>query len=144
MAEQKTGLRGAFELSIVNVDKPFLDYTEIDQRLKQFDKPVWVTRLPTFLEKARHFPGAHFAVGIDTLIRIAEMRYYRGSGERDLALAELAELQTRFLVFGRDQDGRFLSLEDLGLPERLQALCISVAREEFDEPVSSTELRRRT
>jgi hypothetical protein len=83
IAEEKSGLAGAYELSIVNVDKPFLDYTEIDQRLKQFDRPVWVTRLPTFLEKARHFHGACFAVGIDTLIRIAEPGYYGGPEARD-------------------------------------------------------------
>ena len=143
IAEQKTGLPGAYELSIVNVDKPFLDYTEIDNRLRQFRKPVWVTRLPTFIEKARHFRAAHFAVGIDTLIRIADPGYYGGLEARDRALTELAELGTRFVVFGRTLENRFLCLSDLTLPSLLGDLCIEVSKGEFDEPVSSTELRRR-
>lgn len=143
IAEQKTGRDGAYELSIVNVDKPFLDYTEIDTRLRQFKKPVWVTRLPTFIEKARHFRGAHFVVGIDTLIRIVDPGYYGSLEARDRALAELAELGTRFVVFGRTLETQFLCLSDVTLPSLFRKLCIEVTKTEFDEPVSSTELRRR-
>ena len=142
IAEAKTGLAGAYELSIVNVDKPFLDYTEIDSRLKQFDRPVWVTRLPRFLDKARHFPGAWFAVGTDTLVRILEPGYYGSAEARDAALAELAGLGTRFVVFGREIDGRFVTLSDLEVPEDLRGRCVEVTRAEFEEPVSSTALRR--
>jgi nicotinamide mononucleotide (NMN) deamidase PncC len=143
IAEQKTALAGAYELSIVNVDKPFLDYTEIDTRLRQFNRPVWVTRLPTFLEKARHFRGGHFVVGIDTLIRIVDPGYYGSLEARDRALAELAELNTRFVVFGRTLENQFLCLSDVTLPSLFRNLCIEVSKTEFDEPVSSTELRRR-
>lgn len=143
IAEQKSGRAGAYELSIVNVDKPFLDYTEIDTRLRQFHKPVWVTRMPTFIEKARYFRGAHFAVGIDTLIRIVDTGYYGSLEARDRALAELAELGTRFVVFGRTLENQFLCLSDVTLPSLFRNLCIEVSKAEFDEPVSSTELRRR-
>ncbi len=143
IAEQKTALPGAFELSILNVDKPFLDYTEIDSRLRQFHKPVWVTRLPTFIEKARYFRGTHFVVGIDTLIRIVDPGYYGSLEARDRALAELAELKTRFVVFGRTLENQFLCLSDLPLPSLFRNLCIEISKSEFDEPVSSTELRRR-
>lgn len=143
IAQTRTGRQGAFELSIVNVDKPFLDYTEIDTRLRQFDRPVWLTRLPTFIEKARHFRGAHFAVGIDTLIRIVDPGYYGSLEARDRALTELAELSTRFVVFGRALENQFLCLSDVTLPSLLRNLCIEVSKAEFDEPVSSTELRRR-
>ncbi len=142
IAEAKTGLAGAFELSIVNVDKPLLDYTEIDNRLRQFSKPVWVTRLPTFLDKARHFPAAHFALGTDTLVRLLEPAYYGGSEARDRALAELVALDVQFVVFGRSVAGRFLGLGDISVPEDIRARCREVPRSEFDEPVSSTELRR--
>jgi nicotinamide mononucleotide (NMN) deamidase PncC len=143
IAEARTGLVGAFELSIVNVDKPLLDYTEIDQRLRQFGKPVWLTRLPTFIEKARYFPGSTFVVGADTLARIVEPRYYAGVAGRDAALAELAELGTRFVVFGRTIDAEFRTLDDLDLPESIRALCIGIGAAEFSDPLSSTELRRR-
>lgn len=142
IAESKTGLTGAYELSIVNVDKPLLDYMEIDNRLRQFNKPVWVTRLPTFLEKARHFRDANFVVGIDTLARIVEPGYYGSVEARDRALAELIDLDTRFVVFGRSLESGFLGLSDLSLPDALRARCLEVARTEFDEPVSSSELRR--
>jgi len=143
IAEARTGLAGAFELSIVNVDKPLLDYTEIDHRLRQFGKPVWLTRLPTFIEKARHFPGCTFVVGVDTLIRILEPRYYGGAAERDAALAALAQLGTRFVVFGRQLGGAFLSLEDLQLPTIIRERSLGISAAEFSDPVSSTELRRR-
>ncbi|MFW6094736.1 MAG: hypothetical protein ACODAC_12250 [Pseudomonadota bacterium] len=142
IAEETTGLIGAFELSIVNVDKPLLDYTEIDTRLRQFTRPVWVSRLPTFIDKARHFPGATFAVGIDTLIRILEPRYYGGVEARDRALEDLAELGTHFVVFGRRIESGFLGLSDLTVPDVLAARCIEIPRAEFHEEISSTELRR--
>jgi hypothetical protein len=143
IAEERTGLTGAFELSIVNVDKPLLDYTEIDQRLRQFARPVWLTRLPTFIEKARYFPGSAFVVGVDTLVRIVEPRYYGGTAARDAALGELAALGTRFVVFGRVLDGSFQTLVDLDLPASIQALCFGIGATEFSDPVSSTDLRRR-
>jgi nicotinamide mononucleotide (NMN) deamidase PncC len=141
IAERKTGLSGAFELSIVNVDKPLLDYTEIDLRLKQFQAPVWVTRLPTFIEKARHFPGAHFIIGVDTLVRIVDSDYYGSVDARDRALAELADLGARFVVFGRALTERFLSLSDVRLPHGFASLCVEVSQAEFHETVSSTALR---
>ncbi len=143
IAEKRTGLPGAYELSIANVDKPALDYTEIARRLDQFDRPVWLTRLPTFLEKARRFQEAHFVVGVDTLVRILEPRYYGSEDARDAALAELAALDTRFVVFGRAMDDRFVCLSDLELPGPFRHLCLEVSASEFSEPVSSTELRRR-
>ncbi|MEZ5560307.1 MAG: hypothetical protein R3E86_17400 [Pseudomonadales bacterium] len=141
IAEARTGLGGAYELSIVNVDKPLLDYTEIDTRLRQFDRPVWLTRLPTFIEKARYFRGAAFVVGVDTLVRIMEPRYYGSGAARDAALAEIAELGTRFVVFGRELEGRFQVLADLDLPHDIRALCLEVSEAEFHEPISSTAIR---
>jgi hypothetical protein len=72
----------AFEISILNVDKPPLDYMEIERRLKQFpaEQAVYLTRAATFVEKSRLFPGAAFIVGADTIRRIAAPRYY---GDRD-------------------------------------------------------------
>ncbi|NIV22973.1 MAG: hypothetical protein GWN51_04840, partial [Gemmatimonadetes bacterium] len=129
-------------LSIVNVDKPLLDYTEIEERLSQFEAPVWLTRLPTFVEKARYFPGAHFAVGVDTVIRITEAAYYGSQADRDAALDELDHLSTRFIVFGRDLNGSFQTLSDLELPATFRTLCREVTKAEFNEPISSTEIRQ--
>ncbi len=144
IAEQRTGLKGAFELSVANVDKPFLDYREIETRLAQFKRPVWLTRLPTFVEKARHFAGASFVVGIDTLLRIADARYYGSQADLEAALVELDSLGTRFVVFGRHVGEEFLELDDVldTVPARMAARCLGVSRSEFQNPISSTELRR--
>ena len=67
-----------WEISVRNVHKPPLDYLEIGQRVAEFqqDEEVWLTLAATFDEKSRLFPGATFIVGVDTLQRIVEPRYY--------------------------------------------------------------------
>ncbi len=77
-AERLTGHAAAFELSVVNVDKPPLAAEEVRRRLHQFQWrfAVWLTRAPTFAEKADLFPGATFVVGADTAARILSPRYY--------------------------------------------------------------------
>ena len=141
IAEQITGRAGAFELSIVNVDKPPLDYHEIGVRLAQFQAPVWLTRLPTFAEKARRFPAAVFAVGVDTMLRIDAVRYYMNTAHRDAAIEEFASLRCEFLVFGRAVGDRFVQLRDLELSANLRRICQEVPLDRFREDVSSTELR---
>jgi hypothetical protein len=145
LARQRFGMPVAFEISIVNVDKPPLDYTEMATRAQQFgpDEPLRFTRAPTFVEKARLFPGAAFVVGVDTMARLAEPRYYQNDPtSRDAALAEIASQGCRFLVFGRKTDGGFLALSDLSLPQTLRAICQEVPAAAFREDISSTALRR--
>ena len=142
-AEARLSRRGAFELSIENPDKPLLDYFEIHARLKQFQHPVWLTRLPRFAEKARRFPAATFIVGVDTLIRIADPRYYAGVRERDRQLAEMLDQGTRFLVFGRLIADTFHELlSDPALAGPLAEACTGVDETEFRMDISSTEIRR--
>jgi nicotinic acid mononucleotide adenylyltransferase len=132
-----------FEISVDNVDKPPLDYTEISERLRQFtsDDTVWLTRAPTFVEKAKIFPGGTFIVGADTIERIADPRYYDNADARDAALSELETLDCRFMVFGRKTSRGFRTLADLSLPSALAQLCDEVSSDEFREDISSTELR---
>lgn len=145
VAARRTGRVAVRELSVENVDKPPLDFLEIrDRRQALGDAPLWLTRAPTFLEKARLAPGAAFAVGADTIERIAQPRYYADDpAARDRAVAELASLGCRFLVFGRLSGERFVTLDDLALPAALAALCDAVPESEFREDVSSTALRER-
>lgn len=142
VAEAKTGLSGAFELSVRNIDKPLLDYIEIQRRLAQFRHPVWLSRMPSFVEKANRFPGAVFIVGTDTLVRIANRRYYGGDAELERALAALAEREARFLVFGRTLNGAFRGLAEVELPAALRQMCVAVSEAEFRADISSTDLRR--
>jgi hypothetical protein len=62
VAARKLNRPVAYEISVLNVDKPPLDYTEIHDRLAQFgpSEGVWLTAAPTFVEKSRDFPGAAF------------------------------------------------------------------------------------
>jgi nicotinamide mononucleotide (NMN) deamidase PncC len=140
------------EISLTNVDKPPLDFAEVAARAAQFaaDEPLWLTRAATFREKADLFPGATFVVGADTLLRIAEEKYYGGSPTaRDAALAHLAEQQCRFLVFGRTSAPpggarRFETLAALPLPPVLAALCEQVPEAMFHQDISSTQLRQQS
>ncbi len=134
------------EISIHNVDKPPLDFTEIQRRLEQFgpEEVLWLTSAARFEQKADLFPGVTFLVGADTIVRIGDPRYYGGDpAARDRALAHLREQGCRFLVFGRLVGENFRSLADLDLPADLAALCDEIPAEEFRADISSTELRRR-
>ena len=105
IARDILGVPVAAEISILNVDKPPLDYTEIECRVAQFppEQAIWLTRAATFEEKSRVFPRAVFLVGIDTLRRIAAWEYYRGDRRACLAaLEDIAARGCRFLVFGRN------------------------------------------
>jgi hypothetical protein len=145
IAAEQLGQPVHWEISILNVDKPPLDYTEIERRCDQFDpdQTVWLTRADTFEAKSRLFPGATFVVGVDTLRRIAADRYYGGDPAAcQAALGRIATRGCRFLVFGRNTGAGFLGLHHLDLPEPLRSLCREVPQEQFREDVSSTEIRR--
>ena len=145
LASQRVGLPVEFEISIANVDKPPLDYTEMQGRVEQFDRDttLWFTRAPTFVQKSRIFPGATFIVGADTISRIADPCYYGDDPAAcQTGLAQIAANGCRFLVFGRRTEAGFQALSDLRLPEPLLRICDEVPAEDFRHDVSSTELRR--
>ena len=143
-AERRLGRRVAYELSIANVDKPSLDYQDLNTRLKQFDAgEVVLTNAPTFIDKARALGGVVFVVGTDTMQRVAEPRYYGGVAVRDAVIEELAGLGCRFLVYGRLDAGVFRELSDLTLPPPLAAISSGVPESEFRNDLSSTALRAR-
>ena len=136
-----------YELSVTNVDKPTLDFVEIDQRVNEFriqdaEATLMLTAAPTFLEKSALFPGCTFVVGADTMVRIADAKYYPGGQQGcEDAIALLNSRGCRFLVFGRVVQGEFQGLADLKLPASLQRLCDEVSEQEFRQDISSTEIR---
>lgn len=134
-----------FELSILNVDKPPLDFVEIADRLRQFrGQQVLLTRAPRFVEKTQLAPGCTFIVGADTILRIGDPKYYDGgSAARDAAIAAITATGCRFLVFGRTLQGRFQTLANLAIPALLHELCDEVPETQFRDDISSTELRNR-
>jgi len=145
IAWEMLGVPVEFELAIVNVDKPPLDYQEMQGRTAQFapEDVIWLTRTATFEEKSARFPGVTFVVGADTLARIADPRYYGGRPSACQAAVErIAARGCRFLVFGRAVEGRFLGLNDLDLPPTLRGLCSEVPGDRFRMNVSSSEIRK--
>jgi nicotinamide mononucleotide (NMN) deamidase PncC len=145
IAARLLGCRVDFEISMLNVDKPPLDFIEIDRRARQFsaDQGVWLSRAPRFVEKAELFPGATFVVGADTIVRIGRAGYYGGEEVAMLeAVAHIAARGCRFLVFGRQVDGAFHTLRELPIPPQLARLCKEVTEAQFRDDISSTELRR--
>jgi len=143
LAENMLGCSVEFELSVKNVDKPDLDRVEIERRLAQFSERevVWITWSSTFQQKAAVLPPCTFVIGADTLIRIADPRYYPCESGLNDSVDELAERGNRFLVFGREVNGSFLGLESIPLPKKLRPLCQAVPESSFRMDISSTGLR---
>ncbi len=147
LAEVVAALAGtevAFELSIVNVDKPPLEEVEVLRRLRQFHGRwrVVLTRAPRFIEKVRLLPGVTFAIGWDTAVRLVDPRYY-GGDERSMlaALGEMRAAGCRFLVAGREHEGAFRTLADVAMPEQFEDLFEAIPESRFRVDVSSSVLR---
>jgi nicotinamide mononucleotide (NMN) deamidase PncC len=144
IAEATTGLTGAFELAVRNADKPNLDFLTIEERVSGVDNyPLWLTNTPTFEQKALLFPGATFALGVDTLARIGELRFYQNHVDLlEKAIANFVQQDSRFLVFGRLNEGEFITLDDLTLPDALRELCTAVPETTYRNDTSSTAMRQ--
>ena len=159
-AEEALAERPAFEISVVNVDKPPLDPAKIERRLAQFEagETVVLTAAETFFKKTRLFPGRTFVIGWDTAVRLVASRYYRrdaagseATGNRIVnpetaMLAALAEMWTagaRFLVAGRREGDEFHTLDDVPVPTGFESIFSSIPEVEFRDDISSSELRER-
>jgi len=143
LAESRCKLPVEHEISIENVDKRPLDFPEWNERIEQFTahERLWLTRMPTFAEKAAWFAPATFVVGIDTLLRIADVRYYKDTRRMHASWREFHDRDCRFLVFSRRHRGRIESLSSADLPPDLAARCIEVSAGEFLCDDSSSRIR---
>lgn len=135
VAEEMTGLRGVFELSCANVDKPAIEEPDCLRRASAIkDVPVALTHAPRFIQKAQLFPKTVFAVGCDTAVR-----FIKDYSSEDWKAFQ--SLESRFLVAGRQHGGSFQGLENLNLPQGFEMLFEAVPESKFREDISSTELR---
>jgi hypothetical protein len=145
VAEEMLGRAISFELAAVNVDKPSLSPHAVLDRVAQFAGrwTVYASSAPTFLEKARLFPGATFVIGYDTAVRVLSPRYYRHDpAQMNAALSEIQQRGCTFLVAGRKYyDGRFHEASELKLPPEFATLFATIPSERFRRDISSTELR---
>lgn len=147
VAEELSQQPVAFEISATNVDKPPLTGEAVKHRLAQFawKAPVELTRAPTFVEKARLFPGTTFVVGMDTAERLFGAKYYGGDEARmHAALEEIAGSGGRFLVAMRiDGAGRLRALSDIPVPGRYADLFTEIPEHRFRSDTSSSAIRAR-
>jgi hypothetical protein len=144
-AAKRTGQDTAFELSVANVDKAPLALDQARRRIDQFlgKAALWLTRAPTFVDKAELFPGVVFVVGADTAERLIDARYYRGEDRMIAAMGEMRDLGCRFLVAGRViKQGRFSRLADLQVPTEFADLFEDIPGTEFRTPISSSQIRQ--
>lgn len=148
IASRTAGHSCHYEMSIMNADKPPLTYTEIYRRLDYFDKhdlagDLWITRLPTFAEKAEHFAPVTFVVGADTVERICDPRFYGGSDKNMIsALQRMSDLGVKFMCFARVVDGVTQEAFASNPPEVFKRMAIAVDPNVFASDISSTEIRR--
>ncbi len=149
IAEHRLGNRVALEISVQNIDKPPLDYIELEYRLAEIEKvhpgqAVWFTQTPLFEDKSQLFRESMFVVGTDTLRRFADLRFYHESTHQlHDVLRMIAYHNCRFLVFARkNRDGTTDSLETISIPDMLRSLCDEVPEDIFAMNISSSDLRR--
>jgi len=143
VAEKIAGRPIDFELSITNVDKPALDYLEMQSRTAQFSgRSLWLTRAATFVEKLDIFPQGTFVMGADTYARLADPKYYGGSVEATgRAVHQIATRVRGLIVFGRERNRVFEDPAHLDIPPALREVTTFVSQREFQMDISSTALR---
>lgn len=135
----------AYELSVANVDKPPLSEHEVRRRVSQFagKGAIVLTRATRFFSKTRLLPGCAFIIGADTAVRLVDSRYYDGSRSRMLmALEEMRQNGCRFLVAGRADGDKFVTLSDVPIPDGFADMFAAIPESEFRSDVSSTEIRQ--
>jgi len=99
----------AFELPVVNADKPPLGFAELEQRLVQLRgrHTILLSRAPRYVDKAALYPGCTFVLGHDTAARLLDPRFYDGPQGVQAALQTIRDHGCRFIVAGRERDGVF-------------------------------------
>jgi cytidyltransferase-like protein len=144
LAEEKTQEELVFEISVSNVDKAPLSFYEIKKTIDQFsDDQQWIlTNASTFQQKVKLFPKSIFVVGTDTLMRIFDEQYYQDQTTMNQALDCFNEYDARFIVFGREINKNFLSLDDLEIPSFVRDRFKGVKEDEFRMDIRSRDIKR--
>ena len=140
--ERHYGRRVSYAVTADPVHKPSLRAVELLDRIASIRRSgdrthtiVLTERDPLFIDKARQFPGAGIALGVDALVRMLDPSWGPNLSEM---LETFRALGTRFYVVGRSVDGRWTTIDDVKIPEPFRRLFESV---EGRHDVSSTELR---
>ena len=80
-----------------------------------------LTRADTYHKKAALFLGCTFVIGWDTAVRLVEPRYYGGDqAAMTAALLDIWAAGCRFLVAGRQIEGKYRTLADVSVPQGIR------------------------
>ena len=145
-----TGRPVDLEINVRNVDKPAINYHDLNERLEYClnetkDAPwmgnIYLTALATFASKAAYFPDTDFVVGWDTFVRINDPKY----GDLDWVIATLQSFNARFFVFHRIMNGVSTVDDKTVINPKLMGLA-TVFGPDVLEPIdiSSTQIRNGT
>ena len=144
-ASRMLGKPVVYELSVANADKPPLREDEVRRRVAQFAGKgnIVLTQVPVFYKKSRLLPGCAFIIGADTAVRLVESRYYEDSeSQMLLALDEMRRNGCRFLVAGRADGDKFLTLSDVSIPDGFDDMFAAIPESAFRSDISSTQIRQ--
>jgi len=141
-----SGKKPVFEISFKNVDKPDLSLEEISKRINQFKSinELLVTNEATFLGKSILFKGADFLIGGDTLIRLFADKYYTSEMNSNKIIDQFIQLKnsgTKFIVGGRTVDDKFVTVDNVFIPEQIKEMFIGIPRKLFESGISSNKIR---
>ena len=141
-----SGKKPVFEISFKNVDKPDLSLEEISKRINQFKtiNELLVTNEATFLGKSILFKGADFLIGGDTLIRLFANKYYNSEMDSNKIIDQFVQLKhsgTKFIVGGRTVDDKFVTVDNVFIPEQIKEMFIGIPRKMFESGISSNKIR---
>jgi nicotinic acid mononucleotide adenylyltransferase/nicotinamide mononucleotide (NMN) deamidase PncC len=143
IAAKKYGVPVHFEISLINVDKPPIDYISLEERIASiqachdpdFMGDIFVTNTPFFAEKANIFPNSTFIVGADTIARLFNTRYYRPQDNTRSLFEHFRKKGVDFLVFSRKGT-------EIQIPPEVEAIITIVPEDEYsDNGISSTQIR---
>ena len=144
IAEERTRMPATFEISIGNVEKTLLSYFEIHKVLDQFkpDDRWALTNAPTFADKARIFKDSTFILGIDTLIRMFDEKFY-GDQKQMLESIDLFNANdVNFIVFGRKIGDIYKTLDQVSIPTSIVDRFQGIPESEFRLDISSREIKK--
>ena len=144
IAEKKTNMPATYEISIGNVEKTLLRYFEIQKILDQFglDDRWALTNAPTFADKARIFNDSTFILGIDTLTRMFAEKFYGSKRQLLESLEDLNTYNANFLVFGRQVEDTYKTLDQFLIPSNLIDRFVGISESEFRLDISSREIKK--
>ena len=141
--EQQCLRRVIYTITADPVHKPRLRAIELLDRVASIAAQPGIPRTvaitcadPLFIDKARRFPGAGIVLGVDALMRMLDPAWGPRIAEM---LDDFRSLGTRFYVVGRRLGDRWITLDDVPVPDAFADLFEAV---EGRLDVSSTALRQ--